>query len=276
MNIALFLNRDIHSNVALNLLLDTLDGHRAWVFLSEGVGRPPAVPELDQLRFLEQDLPNRYLFPLLEALDPDGTGAYLTFGQIARRWGFPVTVENAPNDPVALERLRALDLDLVVSIRYGKIFKQPFLAMPRLGVLNLHSGVLPDYRGVLATFRALADGGAVGCTLHYIDDATIDTGPVVHVARMPGGRSRSLFGHVLGVYPIGAAALADAVATLAGGGTLHTTPQPPGTGAYYTYPTADEVAAFLAKGYRIFHVAEVRNLLDRYLPPAVPGEEVRT
>ena len=50
----------------------------------------------------------------------------------------------------------------------------------RLGVINLHGGLSPDYRGADCTFWALYNGEPenIGCTLHYID-AGIDTGKVI-------------------------------------------------------------------------------------------------
>ena len=52
--------------------------------------------------------------------------------------------------------------------------------MASLGVLNLHSGKLPDYRGVMATFRAMmAEDETLFSTVHWIDDKTIDTGRIL-------------------------------------------------------------------------------------------------
>ena len=72
--------------------------------------------------------------------------------------------------------------ELMISIRYGKILRSKALSIPDHGVLNLHSGKLPDYRGVMATFRAmLAQEQELFSTLHWIDDDTIDTGRVISV-----------------------------------------------------------------------------------------------
>ena len=52
-----------------------------------------------------------------------------------------------PNSSDGLQALRNAAPDLVVSIRYRRILRDEAIAVPRLGVLNLHSGILPDYRG---------------------------------------------------------------------------------------------------------------------------------
>ena len=61
----------------------------------------------------------------------------------------------APNHDSGLATLRAAEPDLVVSIRYRRILRDSAIAIPRCGVINLHSGILPDYRGVMATFWAI-------------------------------------------------------------------------------------------------------------------------
>src|SRR5262249_38597239 len=58
--------------------------------------------------------------------------------------------------------------------------RAPILAVPRLGTLNAHMGLLPFYRGMNVTEWAAFNGDPVGCTAHLID-AGIDTGPIVCV-----------------------------------------------------------------------------------------------
>jgi methionyl-tRNA formyltransferase len=79
------------------------------------------------------------------------------------------------------------------SIRFGQIFKPPVIAIPRWGILHLHSGLLPGYRGVLAIFWAMLKRELrSGCTLHYVADATIDTGPILGTHSVPADGQSSL------------------------------------------------------------------------------------
>jgi methionyl-tRNA formyltransferase len=258
--IALFLNRDIYCSVALNELIRGLAEHELSVFVSDKVGRAPQVEALDVLRLIEQDIPFDHVFPGIDA-----EGELLTPQLVERRYGARWEPMNAPNDAASLERMRALALDLVVSIRYGRIFKKPFLELPRLGVINLHSGVLPDFRGVMASFHALAEGAEeLGCTLHYIDDATIDTGPIISAWRRPIDASQSYFGHVLSLYRPGARLVLEAVSRLEGGDELEATPQPRDGGAYFSFPNDADVARFESNGFRLFRASEYRALLERF------------
>jgi methionyl-tRNA formyltransferase len=178
MRILLFVNRDIESNIALNFLLETLSRHEAVVFLSDRVGKATVkVKELEDFLFFEQDLLNDFIFPLIDQSTHKSENEYLTFKQIESRLGLALTPLNNVNDPESVKMIRSLDPDVIISIRYGRIFKDDIIRVPRHGVINLHAGILPRYRGVLATFRAMMnDEPEIGCTLHYITDATIDTG----------------------------------------------------------------------------------------------------
>jgi methionyl-tRNA formyltransferase len=267
MKILCCLNADVVSNVALNLLLPTLTPHEVRVGLSTRVG---AVVQGDEpqarreLRVAEQLFAMDALFPLVERAGLPDNARYLTFGEIERHRGIPVALFPDPNSGEGLETLRAFAPDVVVSVRYGSIFRSAAIAIPALGILNLHGGLLPAYRGVIATFRALAAGDTeIGCTLHYIADATIDTGPIVATARAPVDRSRSLFWHVLSLYPPGMALVADALARLERGDALATHVQAGGT--YFTYPRPDEWDAFLRQGWRVADASDLRDLALRYL-----------
>lgn len=268
MRILACLNADIFSCLAFNGLLPSLAGHDVSIALSQRVGKPGGdsdePPERRELRLAEQTMPLELLFPLVERakLPDDGTRA-LTFGELAARRGILVAPLPNPNSDDGLAWVRAQGPDLVVSIRYGAIFKSHFLAIPPLGVLNLHSGLLPAYRGVLATFRALANGDAeIGCTVHYIADGTIDTGAIVARTRTAVDRSRSLFWHVAQLYGPGVAALGDAVQRVLRGEVLAVSEQ--SGGRYYTYPTGEEWGRFAAGGWRVVTLEDVGEVWGRF------------
>jgi methionyl-tRNA formyltransferase len=270
MRILVCVNRDLAGSVALNLLLPTLKDHEVKVGLTERVGasvvsnEPPGRAEL---RAAEQALPNEVLFPLIERAGlPDDGRRFLTFGEVERHRGIPVSVLLNPNVAPGLDAVTAFAPDLILTIRYGAILKSPVIRIPRFGVLNLHSGLLPAYRGVLAVFRALLNGDSeIGCTLHYISDGTIDTGDVIGVERVPVSKDRSLLAHILSLYPPGIAMMAKAVDALSRGETLERLPQATSGGAYYTYPTAEDWAGFEKRGWRVTRPDDLLEVSRHYL-----------
>jgi methionyl-tRNA formyltransferase len=271
MRILCCLNRDLASNLAVNLLLPTLARHDVRIGLTERVGAvaDQSEPvERRELRAAEQTYPNEVLFPLVDqARAPDDGVRYLTFAEIERHRGIPVQPLPSLNTASGLQFAQDFGPDLIVAIRYGSILKAPVIGVQRLGVLNLHSGRLPEYRGVLATYRALMNGDSqIACTLHYILDGTIDTGDVIGIESVPVQRESSLLAHILSLYPPGLAMLSKAIEALAAGESLKRASQPDTGGAYYTYPTAEEWAEFTRRGWRITQATDWLHVSKLYLP----------
>jgi len=83
------------------------------------------------------------------------------------------------NHPEVVKMARELKPDLI-CVFGTSLISSDLLKEGRLGIINLHGGLSPEYRGADCTFWALYNGEPekVGCTLHYID-AGIDTGRLI-------------------------------------------------------------------------------------------------
>ena len=265
MRIVFLVNRDIESNFALNLLLPEIRQNAVGIFVSERVGARTALPRmLGQLAFIEQDLFNDLVFPLVERTTHTD-GRFAGFGELERCFGVPVQALASLKDQGALQRLRDARADLFISIRFGLILGAEALGLPPRGVLNLHSGLLPRYRGVLATFRALLNGDTeIGCTLHWIDSPGIDVGRIVETARTAVAKEHSLLWHILSLYRPGARLIMNAIQRLERGEPVAGTTQDPSAGAYYSFPTEEDLIRFTALGWRLFDREDVWELLESY------------
>ncbi|MDZ7800645.1 MAG: methionyl-tRNA formyltransferase [Trueperaceae bacterium] len=83
----------------------------------------------------------------------------------------------------AVERLRALDLDVAITAAYGRILPEAVLGVPRHGFLNAHASLLPKLRGAAPVQWALIQGfDETGITVMQTE-AGLDTGPIRHVVR---------------------------------------------------------------------------------------------
>lgn len=103
----------------------------------------------------------------------------------AQELGIPVDQPAKARNPDFLDRLRSLAPDVVVVAAYGQLLPQALLDIPRHGCLNVHTSLLPRYRGAAPIQWALADGLAeTGVSLMRMD-AGLDTGPVVATATTP-------------------------------------------------------------------------------------------
>jgi methionyl-tRNA formyltransferase len=78
-----------------------------------------------------------------------------------------------------LETLTKFAPDLIAVVAFGAILSAEVLAVPKLGAINLHGSLLPDYRGASPVQRALWDGREqTGVTTLWMDQG-IDTGDVI-------------------------------------------------------------------------------------------------
>ncbi len=69
--------------------------------------------------------------------------------------------------------------DLLVSVAAPVKIKPSLLYAPRLGSVNLHSGALPRYRGMMPVFWQLFDGESrIGVTIHKMNEQ-LDDGEIV-------------------------------------------------------------------------------------------------
>lgn len=119
---------------------------------------------------------------------PTGRGLQLTPPPVkveAQARGLPVLQPLKARDPEFLDQLRALAPDLIVVAAYGQILPQALLDIPRHGCVNVHTSILPRWRGAAPIQWAIAEGDAeTGVTIMRME-AGLDTGPILSVTRTP-------------------------------------------------------------------------------------------
>jgi methionyl-tRNA formyltransferase len=273
MKLLFCVNRDIYANIALNHLFPALSptGKRPEnelkVLFSESVaGTRAHGAALTYLRFYEQDLLNEFLFPQLESTSPNQSpGSLLTFNQLSQRYAAPMRLIDSIHAPDVLTEIGEFAPDLIISIRFGHIFKAPLLQIPRLGILNLHSGLLPQYRGILATFWSLLhQRSEYGFTLHTVTDGTIDTGAIVDRRAFPVKAGQSLFEHTIALYEPAAASILQALECYRNGQSPPTLPQVEADSHYYSLPTPEDFERLIALGFPILNREAYYQCLTQY------------
>ena len=130
-------------------------------------------------RGAREGLRNPYL---ADAMDLEGE-RFANLAEAGRRLGFPVLVTNDVNGPDATAFVASRDADALIYSG-GGILRRSILGAPRLGVLNMHIGLLPEVRGMSCPEWSLLTGVPLGVTVHFIDDG-IDTGPILLRRELP-------------------------------------------------------------------------------------------
>jgi methionyl-tRNA formyltransferase len=99
--------------------------------------------------------------------------------QVALEEGLTVLQPDRPVGPFA-DELRSLDLDMGIVVAYGHVLKPEILAIPRLGMLNVHASLLPRLRGAAPIAWSILNGDeTTGVSIMQME-AGLDTGPVLH------------------------------------------------------------------------------------------------
>jgi methionyl-tRNA formyltransferase len=105
--------------------------------------------------------------------------------QLALSRGLPVMQPPRSRNESFIAELSSLQPDLLVVAAYGQILPQAILDVPRFACLNVHTSLLPRYRGAAPIQWAILNGDAeTGVTIMKMD-AGMDTGPILTQVTTP-------------------------------------------------------------------------------------------
>jgi methionyl-tRNA formyltransferase len=157
------------------------------------------------------------------------------------------------NDPKFIDYLRARNVDLIVSNGCSQLLGDEILSVPSKGVINLHLGKLPAYRGVLPVFQAFVrEEKSIGVTVHYMD-LEFDSGSIISQIEIPIEIGDDLFSLYVKAFTAGAELLIDAVKNIYVDDIV-TTPNGPDGKSYFSYPTFSQI--------RKYHVLTRKNKIN--------------
>ena len=97
----------------------------------------------------------------------------------------PVYQPTKLRDGTALETIRSLAPDLIVVAAYGRILPQEILDYPKYGCINVHSSLLPKYRGAAPIHWSILNGDKeTGVTIMHMALA-LDAGDIISQVKTP-------------------------------------------------------------------------------------------
>lgn len=115
---------------------------------------------------------------------PAGRGQELKappVAEFAKTHNIPLyQVENINREPEVLEALEKLNLDFILVLAFAQFLGSRILNMPRLGCFNIHTSILPKYRGAAPIQYALLNGDtSTGVSIQKMVKE-MDAGDLVH------------------------------------------------------------------------------------------------
>ncbi len=133
---------------------------------------------------------------------------------VALDQGMEVLTPESPREAGFLESIRALEPDVSVVVAYGHILPTEFLAVPRLGSINVHASLLPELRGAAPINWAIARGHEkTGVTIMRMV-REMDAGAIIQQVEEPILADESASELSLRLSELGAEALIETLALL--------------------------------------------------------------
>lgn len=138
-----------------------------------------AVPSLKAL--IEN---NHEVLAVVTQIDrPKGRGHVLTpspVKEFALAHGIPVLQPvRLSKEPDIIEKLKALEPDVIVTCAFGQILPQSVLDIPKFGTVNVHGSLLPKYRGAAPIQWAIINGDDKTGITTMLTDIGLDTGDIL-------------------------------------------------------------------------------------------------
>lgn len=142
-----------------------------------------AVPSLDTLK------KNHDIAAVFTKIDkPNMRGKKIKFTPVkeyALEKNIPVYQPDSVRTEETLNLIREINPDLIVVVAYGKILPKELIDIPKYGVINVHSSLLPKYRGAAPIHAAIINGDKEsGVSIMYIAEE-LDAGDVIIQGKTP-------------------------------------------------------------------------------------------
>ena len=126
----------------------------------------------------------------------------------------PVYQPEKLRDGTALELVRSLAPELTVVAAYGRILPEDILEAPQYGSINVHSSLLPKYRGAAPINWAILNGEEItGVTIMYMANE-LDAGDIILQKETPIGPEEDAQTLTERLAELGAEALTEAVTAI--------------------------------------------------------------
>lgn len=127
------------------------------------------------------------------ALPPEGHPAAPSVRMACEARNIPyITVGKRMKDPELIEEFKKYNPDLIIIAAYAKLIPPEIYTIPKLGTINCHPSLLPDYRGSNPYFHCIYNNEKeTGITFHYLDNS-FDTGDIIYQCKVPIAQNETL------------------------------------------------------------------------------------
>ena len=161
-----------------------------------------------------------------------------------------IKIQGSINSKKNLNILKSYNPDLLVSILGNQIFKRPLIDLAPKGCINLHTALLPKYRGLMPTFWVLKNNERyTGVSVFFVDEG-IDSGPIIVQEKIEiGNKTQQQL--IQETKQIGMNLILKSIDLIAKG-ELKLIENPEAEKSYFSFPTREDVKEFKRIGKKFF------------------------
>jgi methionyl-tRNA formyltransferase len=115
----------------------------------------------------------------------DRRSGVFDYSDLCLKYNIPIYKVDHINSDQSIDLLRRLDLDIVFVMGWSQIINKQILEIPRLGMVGVHSSLLPHNRGSAPVNWSIINGEReTGSTLMLLDEG-VDTGDIIDQISFP-------------------------------------------------------------------------------------------
>ena len=170
---------------------------------------------------------------------------------ILKKYAIPaIFIENSINSEKSLNNIKKYEPDLLISIAANRIFKRQLIELAPKGCLNLHTALLPRYRGLMPSFWVLKNNEKMtGVSVFFVDEG-IDSGSIL-VQKAIEIQNKTWSELIQHTKRIGMQAVLEAI-ELIYNGNYKLIENDQSKSSYYHFPTKQDVKEFIKAGKKFF------------------------
>lgn len=161
-----------------------------------------------------------------------------------------INLDNPINHKESVAKIKSYQPGLLISILGNQIFKDPIINLAPKGCINLHTALLPKYRGLMPTFWVLKNNEEkTGVSVFYVDKG-IDSGPIIvqKEVEIEGRTQEELIRYTK---KLGMDAIAESV-DLIYKNEVSLIDNDASKKTYFSFPTKEDVKDFKRKGKKFY------------------------
>jgi len=171
-----------------------------------------------------------------------------SIASLANQCGIELIPAQSVNAKPYIQTAEQLVPDVVVSVAAPEIFSRDMLDVPRMTCINIHSGQLPVYRGMMPNFWQLLHGEASATiTIHEMAEK-LDAGGIIATKDFPLRKKDSLDRVIIGTKQEGARLMVQVLLDYADG-NINISPLDMSNASYFSFPTKKDVSELRQRGH---------------------------